>query len=79
MDITVNKDTTASKHINAMPISMYVDIEQIQKYYLPGVSKRRIRAFTTSRFKTLRNGKRILVDRKQLEEYLSDPDIEKIM
>lgn len=79
MDITVNRDTTASKDINAMPISMYVDIEQIQKYYLPGVSKRRIRAFTTSRFKTLRNGKRILVDRKQLEEYLSDPDIEKIM
>lgn len=73
MDITANKD------INEMPISMYVDIEQIQKYYLPGVSKRRIRAFTTSRFKTLRNGKRILVDRKQLEEYLSDPDIEKIM
>lgn len=62
-----------------MPISMYVDIEQIQMYYLPGVSKRRIRAFTTGRFKTLRNGKRILVDRKQLEEYLLDPDVENIM
>lgn len=62
-----------------MPISMYVDIEQIQMYYLPGVSKRRIRDFTTGRFKTLRNGKRILVDRKQLEEYLLDPDVENIM
>lgn len=62
---------------NTQEDSLLVDVNEIQKRYLP-MSKKRIRKIVTTYLRTVRIGNKILVDRKQLEDFLSDPDREYI-
>ena len=57
---------------------LLVDINDIQRYYLP-LSKKRIRAIVNSYLRTVRVGNRILVDREELENFLSDPNRDHIL
>lgn len=58
--------------------SMYVDINEIQKKYLP-LSKKVLRRFVQERFHVVRaGGRKILVQRDQLEDYLASQDTENI-
>lgn len=57
--------------------SMYVDINQIQSMYLP-LSKKRLRRFVKERFHVIRAGRKLLVERSQIEEYLKSQDTESI-
>ena len=55
---------------------LYISISDVKKNYLPMLSEKRIRKLVTFHVHTLRVGKRILVDRVQLEELLHDEDRE---
>lgn len=58
--------------------SMYVDINEIQRDYLP-LSKKVLRRFVQERFHVIKaGGRKILVQRDQLEEYLASQDTENI-
>lgn len=57
--------------------SFLIDIATIQQQYLP-LSKKRIRNIVTSYIHTIRVGNKLLVNRKQLEDFLSNPDREEI-
>lgn len=52
-----------------MEETKFVDVNEIQKKYLP-VSKKVIRKILTENLNVIRNGNRILVDRERLLEYL---------
>ena len=53
--------------------SFLVDVNEIQRLYLP-VSKKRIRKLISTYLRTIRVGNKLFVERKQLEEFLKDPD-----
>lgn len=55
----------------------FIDISEIQAEYLP-LSKKKIRKIVTTYIRTMRIGKKILVDREQLESFLRDPDRDRI-
>lgn len=55
----------------------FVDISEIQRLYLP-LSKKRIRKIVRLYLRTIQVGNKILVERRQLEEFLSNPDREYI-
>ena len=57
------------RRVKAMDETKYVGVSEIQRNYLP-ISKKAIRKMLTKNFHVLRNGNRILVDRKQLLDYL---------
>lgn len=58
--------------------SFLIDIATIQQQYLP-LSKKRIRNIVTSYIHTIRVGNKLLVNRKQLEDFLSNPDREEMV
>jgi len=49
--------------------TQWVDVNYIQKHYLP-ISKKAIRRMLKENLDIARTGKKILVERKQLEEFL---------
>lgn len=53
--------------------SFLVDVNEIQRLYLP-VSKKRIRKLISTYLRTIRVGNKLFVERKQLEDFLKDPD-----
>ena len=53
--------------------SFLVDVNEIQRLYLP-VSKKRIRKPISTYLRTIRVGNKLFVERKQLEAFLKDPD-----
>ena len=52
---------------------MLIDLDTVQRKYLQ-LSRKKIRNIVTTYLRTLKVGNKILVDRKQLEAFLSDPD-----
>lgn len=52
---------------------MLISLDTVQKKYLQ-LSRKKIRNIVTTYLRTVRVGNKILVDRKQLEEFLNDPD-----
>lgn len=52
---------------------MLITLDTVQKKYLQ-LSRKKIRNIVTTYLRTVKVGNKILVDRKQLEEFLSDPD-----
>lgn len=49
--------------------TQWVDVNYIQQYYLP-ISKKAIRRMLKENLDIARTGKKILVERKQLEDFL---------
>ena len=52
---------------------MMITLDTVQKKYLQ-LSKKKIRNIVNTYLRTMKVGNKILVDRKQLEEFLSDPE-----
>ncbi len=52
---------------------MLITLETVQKKYLQ-LSRKKIRNIVSTYLRTVKVGNKILVDRKQLEEFLNDPD-----
>ena len=50
-------------------VKRWVDVNEIQEKYLP-ISKKAIRKLIKENLDTVRYGKKLLVERKQLEDYL---------
>ena len=53
--------------------SFLVDVNEIQRLYLP-VSKKRIRKLISTYLRTIRVGNKLFVEREELENFLKDPD-----
>lgn len=52
---------------------MMISLDTVQRKYLQ-LSKKKIRNIVNTYLRTMKVGNKILVDRKQLEEFLSDPE-----
>ena len=52
---------------------MLITLETVQKKYLQ-LSRKKIRNIVSTYLRTVKVGNKILVDRKQLEDFLNDPD-----
>lgn len=53
--------------------TLMIDLKEIQKKYLP-LSLKRIRRLANTYLHTIKVGNKLLVSRKELIEFLSDPD-----
>lgn len=58
--------------------SLLIDIAEVQRCYIP-LSKRKIRNLVQTYIRTIKIGNKIMVDRKQLEQFLADPDRDHII
>ena len=56
-------------------MNFYITIDEIQKQILP-ISKKRIRQFVKKYLSAKMIGNRIFVNREELEQVLSNPDIQ---
>ena len=55
---------------------LYISIKDVKANYLPMLSLKKIRKIVTLYVHTLRCGNKILVNRAQLEKFLTNPDRE---
>ncbi len=56
--------------------SCFISIKDVNKYYLPMLSLKKIRKIMKRYVHTIRCGNLFLVDRVQLEEFLKDPKLD---
>lgn len=63
---------------NRIQESLLIDIAEVQRCYIP-LSKRKIRNLVQTYIRTIKIGNKIMVDRKQLEQFLVDPDRDHII
>ena len=58
--------------------ALYISIRDVQKFYLPMLSLKRIRKIVNNNVHTIKAGNKILVNREQLEILLRNPEIKTI-
>ena len=58
--------------------ALFISIRDVQKFYLPMLSLKRIRKIVNNNVHTIKAGNKILVNREQLEILLRNPDIKTI-
>jgi hypothetical protein len=58
--------------------SFLIDINEIQKKYIP-LSKKKIRSIVNTYFHTIRCGSKILVERDEVIDFISNKDRDKIV
>jgi len=57
---------------------LFLSIRDVQKYYLPMLSLKRIRKIVNNNVHTIKAGNKLLVNREQLETLLRNPEIKAI-
>lgn len=58
--------------------ALFISIRDVQKFYLPMLSLKRIRKIVNNNVHTIKAGNKILVNREQLEILLRNPEIKTI-
>ena len=58
--------------------ALFISIRDVQKFYLPMLSLKRIRKIVNDNVHTIKAGNKILVNREQLEILLRNPEIKTI-
>ena len=58
--------------------ALFISIRDVQKFYLPMLSLKRIRKIVNNNVHTIKAGNKILVNREQLELLLRNPEIKTI-
>ena len=58
--------------------ALFISIRDVQKFYLPMLSLKRIRKIVNNNVHTIKAGNKILVNREQLEILLCNPEIKTI-
>ena len=58
--------------------ALFLSIRDVQKFYLPMLSLKRIRKIVNNNVHTIKAGNKILVNREQLEILLRNPEIKTI-
>ena len=58
--------------------ALFISIRDVQKFYLPMLSLKRIRKIVNNNVHTIKAGNKILVKREQLENLLRNPELKTI-